>query len=290
MAKIYGALEVAQLEWFTDAGKPSPSQYVYRVIYVSDLKQVQVSDGTNWVPFFNTSTNQTISGDTTFSGKQIFTGAHNFSPTTDSSSGAILALTTPTPFIELTAATSLEGVVAASVGTMLILVNRTGGEVAVVEESGSASASNRIKTGTGSSIGLENNASLILAYASDSRWHIIGGAGGGGGWTADSSLSLADGNQISNSAGKQLQKWLVRAATSSGATLSVTPFLNTPSKDGSMVRLVCDSDDNWVAIENNDAAGGCILNGGPAQLFKYHSIDLMYDATMQRWIEISRNF
>jgi microcystin-dependent protein/aspartate 1-decarboxylase len=50
MAKIYGALEVAQLEWFTNAGKPAASSYPYRVIYVTDLKQIQVSDGTNWLP------------------------------------------------------------------------------------------------------------------------------------------------------------------------------------------------------------------------------------------------
>ena len=47
--KVYGALEVAQLEWFTNAGKPSAANYFYRVIWVSDIKQVQVSDGTQWV-------------------------------------------------------------------------------------------------------------------------------------------------------------------------------------------------------------------------------------------------
>lgn len=47
--KVYGGLEVAQLEWFTDAGKPAASSYPYRVIWVTDKKQVQVSDGTNWM-------------------------------------------------------------------------------------------------------------------------------------------------------------------------------------------------------------------------------------------------
>lgn len=50
MAKIYGALESAQIEWFTNAGKPAASNYPYRVIYVTDLKQIQISDGTNWNP------------------------------------------------------------------------------------------------------------------------------------------------------------------------------------------------------------------------------------------------
>ena len=116
------------------------------------------------------------------------------------------------------------------------------------------------------------------------------GAGGGGGWTSDSSLSLADGDQIATSSTIQLQKWRVRAATSAGAVLSVVPFATTPTQDGTTIRLVRDSDENFVSIENYDASGGCILNGSPAQLFKYHLIDLMWDATMQRWIEISRNF
>lgn len=48
--RVYGALESAQIEWFTNAGKPAASSYPFRVIYVTDLKQIQVSDGTNWNP------------------------------------------------------------------------------------------------------------------------------------------------------------------------------------------------------------------------------------------------
>ena len=66
--KVYGALEVAQLEWFLDSAKPAASSYIYRVIYVSDLKQIMVSDGTNWIPYLNTSTNQTINGNITMNG------------------------------------------------------------------------------------------------------------------------------------------------------------------------------------------------------------------------------
>lgn len=46
--KVYGKLEVAQLEWFTDATKPAASSYPYRIIFVTDLVQIQISDGTNW--------------------------------------------------------------------------------------------------------------------------------------------------------------------------------------------------------------------------------------------------
>lgn len=47
--KVYGALEVAQIEWFTNAGKPAATNFPFRVIWVSDLKQVQVSDGSQWI-------------------------------------------------------------------------------------------------------------------------------------------------------------------------------------------------------------------------------------------------
>jgi len=50
MAKIYGALEVAQVEWFTQSPdtRPAAASNIYRVIYASDVKQIQVSDGTTW--------------------------------------------------------------------------------------------------------------------------------------------------------------------------------------------------------------------------------------------------
>jgi len=183
MAKIYGALEVAQLEWFTDAGKPAASSYIYRVIYVSDLKQVMVSDGTNWVPFLNTSTNQTLNGNITFAGEQIFNGLHRLSVTTDSSStGAITALNNVTPVIEFTAAvTSISGIVNSASGATVMLVNRTGGTIAVLDEDTGATAANRIRTGTGAQITLANNASVLLTYVGDSRWHVIGGSGSGTG-------------------------------------------------------------------------------------------------------------
>ena len=183
MAKIYGALEVAQLEWFTDTGKPAASSYIYRVIYVSDLKQVMVSDGSNWIPFLNTSTNQTVNGNITFAGEQIFNGLHRLSVTTDSSStGAVTALNNVTPVIEFTGAvTSISGIVNSASGATVMLVNRTGGTIAVLDEDTGATAANRIRTGTGAQITLANNASIILTYVGDNRWHIIGGSGSGAG-------------------------------------------------------------------------------------------------------------
>jgi hypothetical protein len=149
------------------------------VIYVSDLKQVMVSDGSNWIPFLNTSTNQTVNGNITFAGQQIFNGLHRLSVTTDSSStGAVTALNNVTPVTEFTAAvTSISGIVNSASGATVMLVNRTGSTLAILDEDASATAANRIRTGTGAQVALANNASVILTYVGDNRWHIVGGSG-----------------------------------------------------------------------------------------------------------------
>lgn len=49
--KVFGAIENVQIEWFTDAGKPSAASNPYRVIYVTDLKEFQISDGSAWLKF-----------------------------------------------------------------------------------------------------------------------------------------------------------------------------------------------------------------------------------------------
>ena len=182
MAKIYGALEVAQLEWFTNAGKPAASSYAYRVIYVTDLKEVQVSDGSSWIQFANLSEAQTFAGNKTFSGQLNVSGSRNITVTTDSStSGAINDYSNTTPALELTNAgvTSISGFANSQSGRLLILVNRTGVSISILDEGSGSTAANRIRTGTGAPVSLANNASTTFIYMSDSRWHMISGTGAG---------------------------------------------------------------------------------------------------------------
>src|SRR5574343_133448 len=49
--KVFGAIENVQIEWFTDAGKPSAASNPYRIIYVTDLKELQISDGSTWTRY-----------------------------------------------------------------------------------------------------------------------------------------------------------------------------------------------------------------------------------------------
>jgi hypothetical protein len=56
--KVYGQLETAQFETFTNAGKPAASSYAYRVIWISDLSQLFVSDGATWLSFIPTASSR----------------------------------------------------------------------------------------------------------------------------------------------------------------------------------------------------------------------------------------
>lgn len=88
-------------------------------------------------------------------------------------------------FLRLTNAslTSLAGIASQTSAKFLVLLNVTGSSIQINNEDGLASASNRIITGTGSSIPLENNTALTLIYdTTSSRWRIAGGAGNNTGY------------------------------------------------------------------------------------------------------------
>lgn len=93
--------------------------------------------------------------------------------------GSAVTLTAPTTsFVRLTAAvTSVAGITAGANGQTLTLSNRSGGTVAINDEDATATAANRIRTGSGASFNLSNNASIQLAYDSTtSRWMVVGTA------------------------------------------------------------------------------------------------------------------
>ena len=129
MAKIYGALEVAQLEWFTDAGKPAASQYAYRVIYLSDLKVVVVSDGTAWNPV-NSRFTSSVDSSATGASAAIANGTNGLIAVTNASLSSIGSLSSPTN------------------GLICVVVNETGNSIQVLDEDlTTGTAVNRIRTG-----------------------------------------------------------------------------------------------------------------------------------------------
>jgi hypothetical protein len=102
---------------------------------------------------------------------------------TTTGSGATLSSASTTGK-RLTAAGTLVSVNMIPAGTngqRLIILNETGAQFLVSNDTG-GTAANRIITGTGGSITIKDKAGLYLVYdTNDSRWHAISGAGGGGG-------------------------------------------------------------------------------------------------------------
>lgn len=75
--------------------------------------------------------------------------------------------------------TSIAGVPAGIDGQIVLLENDTGNNVTILNDDAGATATNRIYTGTNSSITLTNKASVFLTYSTtNSRWMMTGGSGG----------------------------------------------------------------------------------------------------------------
>lgn len=87
---------------------------------------------------------------------------------------------TDVSFFRLTAATTLESIVAHDDGKELILINANSVPMTLKNETGSTAA-NRILTGTGADVSIESGASMLFKYdGGSSRWRLVGGAGGSG--------------------------------------------------------------------------------------------------------------
>jgi len=114
---------------------------------------------------------------------------------TDATTGPNVTLSAPTsPYLSLinSGSTSIDMIVNNGDSSFLVLTNRKGNSIDINNDTG-ATASNRIITGTGSFLTLENNASIMLAYSNaNSRWMVVGGTGAGG----NASVNLVAGETI----------------------------------------------------------------------------------------------
>lgn len=143
-------------------------------------------------------------GAQTFDGDKIFTeditgqGAFFGDMEIDSATtGADQVLGTPTKTIKkLTNAslTSVKSITAPASAQIFILENNTGGNIDIRSNDLTATAADRIITGTGSDLTLLEGASLLFAYDTDSNfWRIVGGSGGGSSLTIDVETFPLDG-------------------------------------------------------------------------------------------------
>jgi len=175
-----------------------------------------------------------------------------------------------------TAGLAVTGTISSSSTIGLI---ETGGGTDQVKFAGPASTTGYTITLPGSA----PTANTALAY--DGANYVWSSAGG---WTtyANENISGSGSVTTSTTVGQQ-----VRRVTGNGAavTLSTTPFGAVGGwSDGLVVRLIGQSSSNTVTVVHNDAANGAILNGD-CTLGAYDVIELQWDSTASRWIEIARS-
>lgn len=151
-----------------DVGAIGSLDYTADIVDASSTQRGAVSIGT-----------QSFSGAKTFLTSLIADALLVLNQENNAQAGANLTLTTPTkPGVRLTgAATSIDGIIAPSVAQTIVLMNTTGVDLTINNETGTAA--NRILTGTGSDLDFKEDASIVLSYdLTSSRWRIIGGGGG----------------------------------------------------------------------------------------------------------------
>ena len=118
------------------------------------------------------------------------------SNTSNSQTGSSVNITsTSTTVVRLTGAiTSIGGYASGTDGRMTIIINTSGNAITINDEDTSITAANRIRTGTNTSIQLENNGSLMMIYnQTTARHHVISRESG---YTSEKSFTLVN-NQTS---------------------------------------------------------------------------------------------
>lgn len=206
----------------------------------------------------------------------IAIGESNFS-----ASGAATALTYTTSVTRVTAASAIYGVTPGDTDDILLLLNTSGSDITMANQSASADASARIVTGTDADFTFTNGSvAALVRDNTSSRWRLLGGGGSGAGGPA-SRNTFSTASAGFTATGESDQVWVY---TGSGGTLgSIAPGA---LDDQSVVEIISAS--GTLAIAHNDSASGIFLNGDK-ELGKYGNVKLRWDSTFSRFIEVSYN-
>lgn len=107
------------------------------------------------------------------------------------------------------------------------------------------------------------------------------------GFSENDDLTLTASDTIGISLSDKQQSWRVQG-NSGAVTLSSTPFGSSAPAAGTVIVLIGNHNDNTVTISNNDAAKGVILRGnaGSVTLGKYDSLKVIYNSSLDRFIEM----
>jgi len=188
-------------------------------------------------------------------------------------------------FVRATSGTSLTGLADGISGYELTLINSTGADLTIANDSASSSNGNKIVTGTGGDIALPNNAALYLKWSANlltgGAWQVVGGVAGGFKTSLVQNISAGGTPTIGTQPFQRIKVQGNAAAVSMATTLA-------GGTDGMTLLFIGNDSTNTVTIAQNDASNGWILNGDVV-LSKYSTLLVQYDSTTSRWVEISRN-
>lgn len=108
-------------------------------------------------------------------------------------------------------------------------------------------------------------------------------------WSMTANQTVVAGGTINNST-SDLKQYRRIDGDAGAITASSTPFGSAGGwVDGIEIRLVGTHLTNSVSFVSNDAQYGMILNGD-CTLLKYNILTVQYDSTLERFIEVQRNF
>jgi len=188
-------------------------------------------------------------------------------------------------FVRATSGTSLTGLADGISGYELTLINSTGADLTIANNSASSSNGNKIVTGTGGDIALPNGAALYLKWSANlltgGAWQVVGGVAGGFKTSLVQNISAGGTPTIGTQPFQRIKVQGNAAAVSMATTLA-------GGTDGMTLLFIGNDSTNTVTIAQNDASNGWILNGDVV-LSKYSTLLVQYDSTTSRWVEISRN-
>jgi hypothetical protein len=188
-------------------------------------------------------------------------------------------------FVRATSGTSLTGLAGGISGYELTLINNTGADLTIANDSASSSNGNKIVTGTGGNIALPNGAALYLKWSANlltgGAWQVVGGVAGGFKTSAVQSLSAGGTPTIGTQPFQRIKVAGNAAAVDMATTLA-------GGADGMELLFIGDDSTNTVTIAENDASDGFILNGDVV-LSKFSTLLVQYDSATSRWVEVSRN-
>lgn len=204
----------------------------------------------------------------------------------NAASGSAQTLVTPAKeVVRLTnaALVSVAGLTAPTQVQKIILVNRTGVLISILNQNAGATAANRILTGLADDLDLSADASVILEYdLTTARWQVVGGSGSGGGGAltvyATESISAA-GTITASVEIRELRRVQGNAAA---VTANTTTPITAGTTEGQELILKGMSDTNTVTITN---AGNVTLNG---EITLYNGSVLSLVWIDSAWLEISR--